>query len=247
MAKRVAIVMAAGKGTRMKSGLPKVLVEVCERPMIDFVLDALREAGVDRILVVVGYRSELVRQHLAGSTDIEFVEQTEQLGTGHAVMVCRDQLNEHDGVVVVVTGDSPLTQSSSIRALIEAYEQNNPACILGTTHTEDPTGLGRIVRNGEGGFEKIVEEKDASDEQKGISEVNMSTYAFDCRELLVSLDQLSTNNSQREYYITDAPGILKSDMKSVLALDVLKPCEALSINTVEQIEAAEVELRKTLS
>ena len=134
MSKRLAIILAAGKGTRMKSDLPKVLCPVRGRPMIEFVLDALRQAGIERMIVVVGYRSELVRQALADHADVEYVEQTEQLGTGHAVKMCREHLLVHDGPVLIVTGDSPLTQSASVHALFADFESQPAACVLGTLH-----------------------------------------------------------------------------------------------------------------
>ncbi len=247
MSSPLAIVMAAGKGTRMESELPKVLVPVAGRPMIQFVLDALRDAGVERIVVVVGYRADTVREELAGQADLTFVEQTEQLGTGHAVMVCRDELADHEGPVCIVTGDSPLTQSSSIRALLKAYAESQPACVIGTTTADDPHGLGRVVRDAEGNFEAIVEEKDATDQQRQVCEVNMSTYVFDNRRLLEALDRLTTNNAQNEYYITDAPGILKAAGHLVLAADVLQPFEALSINNMAQLRVAEQQLQRLLA
>ena len=244
MSRSLAIVMAAGKGTRMKSDLPKVLCQACGRPMVDYVLDALKGAGISRVVMVVGYRGDEVRKTLSERQGVEFVEQTEQLGTGHAVMVCRDALAEHDGAVLVLAGDSPLTQESSLTALLEDFHRDRPACILGTLRKENPTGLGRIVRDSAGSFQQIVEEKDATPEQRQITEVNMSTYVFDCRELLHALDCLDNNNQQGEYYITDCPGILKRQGKEVRALPVLKPCEALSINTVEQLQYVEAEMQR---
>ena len=123
MARKVAIVMAAGKGTRMKSDLPKVLVEVCSRPMIEYVLDALDAAGIDHSIVVVGYRADDVRRQLAPRPRVSFALQAEQLGTGHAVMMCRDQLAEHDGPVLVVAGDSPIMQPDSIRELLSEFDR----------------------------------------------------------------------------------------------------------------------------
>jgi len=240
----LAVVLAAGKGTRMESDLPKVLMECCGQPLIQYVLDALRKAGVDQFLVVVGYRSDDVRRALAGQTDIAFVEQTEQLGTGHAVAVCRESLVRHQGPVLVVTGDSPMTQSSSIEALLQLYNSDHPACILGTLIKEDPTGLGRIVRDDEGNFLGIVEEKDATESQRKLTEVNMSTYVFDCKSLLSALDRLNNDNRQGEYYITDCPGILKADGMDVRALAVLKPCEALSVNNMSELRYVEAEMRK---
>ena len=242
----VAVVLAAGKGTRMKSELPKVLVEVCGRPMVEYVLDALAEAGVDRTILVVGYREELVRSELADRPGVEFVTQEPQNGTGHAVMVCRDLLAEHDGPVVIVAGDSPLLQSDSVRALLDRFASDRPACILGSGYKDDPTGLGRVVRDGDGNFSAIVEEKDASDSQKQITEINLSTYVFDCRALLASLDQLNCDNAQGEYYVTDCPRIMLDEGRNVVALDVLKPCESLSINTVDELAAAEVEIKKAV-
>ena len=235
----MAIVLAAGKGTRMKSELPKVLVPVAGRPMVRYVIDALRSAGVDRIVVVVGYRADLVRAELADLPGIEFADQTEQLGTGHAVMMCREQLASHDGPVVVVAGDSPMLQADSVATLLAEARSRRTACLLGTVRRDDPTGYGRIVRNAAGDFTGIVEEKDATPEQRAITEINVSTYVFDAKELLAALDQLRADNSQREYYITDCPAILLAAGKQVAALNVLKPHEALSINSPEELAQVE--------
>jgi bifunctional UDP-N-acetylglucosamine pyrophosphorylase/glucosamine-1-phosphate N-acetyltransferase/UDP-N-acetylglucosamine pyrophosphorylase len=244
MNRRLAIVLAAGKGTRMKSELPKVLVEVCGRPMIDYVLDALQASGVDEIVVVVGYRADGVRQALSGRAGLRFVEQKEQLGTGHAVMVCREELAGREGAVLVVAGDSPLMQTDSIQRLLAEFDRQQPACLLGTTHKPNPFGLGRIVRDGKGKFLGIVEERDASDEQRKITEVNMSCYVFNCRDLLLALEQLRPANAQAEYYLTDCPGLLKAAGRLVEAQPVLKPIEALSINTREELAAVEEVLRR---
>jgi len=242
--KPMAVVLAAGKGTRMKSDLPKVLCRVCNRPMIEFVLDALEAAGIGRIIVVVGYRSEDVKRELAGRDNLVFVEQTEQHGTGHAVMVCRSELEDHDGPTVILAGDSPLTQADSLVQLLDLFLKRRPACILGTLHKKDPTGLGRIVRDADDAFVGIVEDKDATEEQRRITEVSVSTYVFDGPELLHALDHIDNNNAQGEYYVTDCPGVLIGEGKDVRALPVLQPCEALSINTVGQLEIVEAEMRK---
>jgi bifunctional UDP-N-acetylglucosamine pyrophosphorylase/glucosamine-1-phosphate N-acetyltransferase/UDP-N-acetylglucosamine pyrophosphorylase len=244
MCEPLAIVLAAGKGTRMKSELPKVLFPVCGRPMLEFVLDALAAGGVGRMIVVVGYRAELVQSTLDGRAGIECALQKEQLGTGHAVMACRDLLAGHDGPVLVVAGDSPMMQPSSIAALLAEYRRGRPACILGTAHKQDPSGLGRIVRDPAGRFLGIVEHKDATPEQLRITEVNMSYYVFDCRELLPALDHIRADNSQGEYYITDAPGVLVAQGKEVRALPVLQPCESLSINNVDELAQVETEMRR---
>lgn len=234
-----AIVMAAGKGTRMESELPKVLVEVRGRPMIEYVLDALRTAGVKRILVVVGYRAELVRERLAGQDDLEFVLQAEQLGTGHAVMVCREALADYDGPAFVVAGDSPMLRAESLQSLLEQYRREQPACLLGTAIKENPAGLGRIVRDQSGAFVGIVEQKDASEEQKQIREVNLSTYLFSCRDLFDSLEKIHPDNAQGEYYVTDCPRVLLDEGKKVIAWPGLHPQEAYSINNLDELAAVE--------
>lgn len=239
MGKRIAVVLAAGKGTRMQSEMPKVLFPVLGRPMIEYVLDALREVGVEKIICVVGYRAEDVKAALSQYSDLVFVEQTEQLGTGHAVQMCLEELKETQGSVVILAGDSPLVQSSSLNELFDAFESQGHACLLGTLKRDDPTGLGRIVRDSEGVFERIVEQKDATPEQCQITEVNMSTYVFDAPRLVEALSRLTNDNAQGEYYLTDCPQILKGMGDKVDALPVLKACEAHSINSREQL--AEVE------
>ena len=243
----MAIVLAAGKGTRMRSELPKVLVPVNGRPMVRFVIDALRAAGVSRMVVVVGYRADLVRSELANVAGLDFADQTEQLGTGHAVMMCRQQLAEHHGPVAVVAGDSPMLQAESVATLLQEFHSRRTACLIGSVNRDDPTGYGRVLRDAAGDFVGIIEEKDATAEQKAVREVNVSTYVFDAKELLWALDQLRADNSQREYYITDCPTILLAAGKQVAALNALKPCEALSINSPEELAQVEQEMTRTLS
>lgn len=228
----------------MKSELPKVLVPALGRPMIEYVLDALAAVGVDQVLVVVGHRADLVRETLSNRSGVEFVDQTEQLGTGHAVMVCREQLADFDGSVVVLTGDSPLVQTASLEKLLARFEQEKMACLLGTLEKENPTGLGRIVRDAEGRFTGIVEEKDATDQQRQIREVNMSTYVFDCQKMLQSLDKLTNENRQQEYYLTDCPAILRQMGELVDASPVLAECEALSVNSMEDLRLVEEEMTR---
>jgi bifunctional UDP-N-acetylglucosamine pyrophosphorylase/glucosamine-1-phosphate N-acetyltransferase/UDP-N-acetylglucosamine pyrophosphorylase len=239
----LAIVLAAGKGTRMESDLPKVLVSCLGRPLIEYVLDALRAGGIQRTLVVVGYRAEDVRQALSHHDHLTFVEQTEQLGTGHAVAACREHLEGHQGAVLVLAGDSPMTQGSSIAKLLELYHRDRPACILGTAQKDDPRGLGRIVRGPDGQFEGIVEEKDATPQQRQIREVNMSTYVFDGPSLCFALQRLDNNNASGEYYLTDCPGILRDQGWDVRASAVLQPCEALSVNNLAELRAVEAEMK----
>jgi bifunctional UDP-N-acetylglucosamine pyrophosphorylase/glucosamine-1-phosphate N-acetyltransferase/UDP-N-acetylglucosamine pyrophosphorylase len=159
-------------------------------------------------------------------------------------MSCRELLAEHDGPVLIVTGDAPLMRSESVAALFAEYDRRPAACILGTAYKDNPAGLGRIVRNANGQFEAIVEHRDATADQLRITEVNMSYYVFDARELLGALDHIRPNNRQGEYYLTDAPGVLKSQGKEVRAVPVLKPFEALGINTLDELVIAEEELRR---
>ena len=240
----IAVVLAAGKGTRMKSDLPKVLCQANGRPLVSYVLDSLYQAGVAGMVVVVGYKEELVKAELGSDDKLQFATQSEQLGTGHAVMMCREQLADHNGPVVVVAGDSPMMQASSIKALIEDFQKTEPACILGTLVHENPEGLGRIVRDADGKFTGIVEHKDATEEQRKIAEVNMSTYVFDCQKMLGALDSLTDDNKQKEYYITDLPKIMLGNNEDVRALPVLKPIEALSVNTVEHLADVEKAMKE---
>ena len=239
----IAIVLAAGKGTRMNSDLPKVLCQANGRPLVEYVLDSLRDAGVEKLIVVVGYKGDDVKQQLAKYENIQYAIQSEQRGTGHAVMMCTENMKDHDGSVVVVAGDSPMLQSSSIKALLDDYAANRPGCILGTLIHDNPKGLGRIVRDESGKFTGIVEEKDATEDQRKINEVNMSTYVFDGQKLLGALDRLTDENAQGEYYITDVPSIMMADNEDVRALPVLKPIEALSVNTVEHLADVEAAMK----
>lgn len=240
----IAIVLAAGRGTRMKSDLPKVLFPALGRAMVHWVIDALNQAGIQRIIVVVGYRADAVRSELADRKGVTFAEQTEQNGTGHAVQMCTDQLAGHDGPVLVVAGDSPLIQAESIKQLLSEFRSREYACLLGTLKKQDPTGLGRIVRGDDGAFQRIVEQKDASEAEARIQEVNMSTYLFSNKALLWALSQLNSDNAQGEYYLTDCPEILRNDGQLVDAACVLKPCESLSINTVDELKLVEDEMHK---
>ena len=236
---RKAIVLAAGKGTRMKSDLPKVLFPVCGKPMINYVLDALDAAKIDEILVVVGYQKDLVRSEIESRKNVKFAEQKELLGTGHAVMSCRDYLECFDGPVFIIAGDNPMLQSSSVDRLFEEFEKSGASCVLGTVYKENPFGMGRVLRDEQGNFIGVVEEKDATDEQRKIKEINISYYIFNTPDLLASLDSIRNNNAQKEYYITDVPKILLDAGKKILALPVLKEIECLGVNT--QADVAEVE------
>lgn len=234
----VAVILAAGKSTRMKSETPKVLHPVCGRLMIEYVLDAAREAGVEKIVVIVGHRADLVRSALAGHADVVFAEQTEQNGTGHAVMMAEPELAEHDGAVLILAGDTPLLQGSSLKALLDARETGGAACVIGSADTANNEGLGRIVRNAAGSFQAITEHKDATEEQRRITEINTGCYAFSTPLLLSSLKKLQPNNVQAEYYLTDCPRILMDEGHKVIASCSLTIQEAIGVNN--RVQLAEV-------
>ena len=235
MSSAMAVILAAGKSTRMKSSLPKVLHPVCGRPMIDYVLDSARQAGVGRLVVVVGHRAELVQQSLSHHADVRFALQSEQLGTGHAVMMCRRYLEEHTGPVLILAGDTPLLRRESLAALLDLQRERQAACVIGTAVTEANQGLGRIVRDHDHHFVKIVEEKDAAPAEKALTEINTGCYAFDSQLLLTALDQLLPENAQREYYLTDCPRLLLNAGQTVAALNCFSPIEALGVNTRVQL------------
>jgi len=208
----------------------------------------LDQVGIERVLVVVGYRHEDVRKELANRRNVEFVLQEQQLGTGHAVQMCVPSLLQNptqlDSPVLVVAGDSPLVQSSSLGELLAAFTQSDYSCLLGTLVKEDPQGLGRIVRDANGRFERIVEQKDATADESQIREVNMSTYVFKQSRLIWALERLGNNNAQGEYYLTDCPALLKQQGDRVDALAALKPCEALSINTIDELAKVEDKMKE---
>jgi bifunctional UDP-N-acetylglucosamine pyrophosphorylase/glucosamine-1-phosphate N-acetyltransferase len=235
----VAVVLAAGKSTRMKSLLPKVVHEICGRPMMEYVLAAVREAGVRRTILVVGHGADIVRGLLAGEKDIEYAVQSEQKGTGHAVMMCREHLAHHTGPIFVLAGDTPLLRSESLEGLLQDLSANRAACVIGTAVTEANEGLGRIVRDASGEFVRIVEQKDASPEERAITEINTGCYAFDGPSLLWALERIRPNNKQNEYYLTDCPTLLKEAGKRVVAARRFDFAEALGVNT--RVQLAQVE------
>jgi len=226
-----AIILAAGKSTRMNSELPKVLHPICGQPMLAYALDACVEAGVDRLLVVVGYRQDLVREAFADRDDLTWIEQAEQRGTGHAVMCCRLALKDFDGTVVVIAGDMPLVRRATVAALIEARADSGDAVVLGTSVLEDPTGYGRIIRGADGRLEAIVEDRECTPEQRKIREVNPSYYCFDARRMFEALDQVRPNNAKGEYYITDVVHLLRAAGAGVSAHSAVPREEALGINS----------------
>ena len=248
-----AIVLAAGEGTRMRSPLPKPLHRLCGRPMVLHVLDALTELPIDRVVVVVGYRSSEVTKTLQAEAPpelrLEFVEQTRPLGTGDAVAVALTALPEayaaggEDGDLVVLPGDTPLVRPSTLAALVRAHRSSDAAATLLTARLADPTGYGRIVRAKGGDVARIVEHADATVEERAIDEVGTSIYCFRHAVLAPALRRVSPDNAQGEYYLTDAVAVLHEAGYPVAAVEAPDGGEAAGVNDRAQLAAAEAELR----
>lgn len=219
----------------MKSDLPKVVHEVGGRPMVCAVVDACRAAGCGRIVVVVGYKQELVRAALAGYTNIEYAVQAEQLGTGHAVMCAEGAFAGVTGDTFVLAGDGPLIREQTLRKMLEVHRSNSAASTLATSVIEDPTGYGRIWRDPAGRLKAIVEHKNCTSEQLAIREVNPSYYCFDIASLFAALKRVKRNPVSNEYYITDVPELLLAEGKRVEVLAAVPPEDILSINTLEEL------------
>ncbi len=233
-----AVVLAAGKGTRLNSdgaGIPKVMRTAAGRPLISYVLDALPVAGKD-VIIVVGYMREQV---IAAFPDNEFAVQEEQRGTGHAVMSAAPALKGFEGDVIVCCGDMPLVTPATYAAMAEEHRRSGNACTILSGYMDEPGSYGRIVRDDEGNFLSITEARDCTPEQLEINEINSGLYVFDCRKLLHSLGDVSTDNAQGEYYLTDVPAImLRRGWKvGVCARDLGD--ELMGVNTMQELEKAE--------
>lgn len=239
-----AIILAAGQGKRMNSDLPKVLHQACGRTLVEYVLDAARGAGAQRLVVVIGHQAELVREALADYPGVEFAVQVQQLGTGDAVKAATDALGAHDGPLLVLNGDMPLIQSASLSKLLGEQRTRGAACVVGTATTEQNFGLGRIVRDESGGFQRIVEEREATDAEKQIQEINTGCFAFAGPDLFAALQEIRPANTQAEYYLTDCAEILRKAGKTVAALPCFAISEALGVNTPEQLAEVELALRR---
>ena len=230
-----AVILAAGKGTRLRSERPKVLHEVCGRPMLACVLDACRAVGVRDCIVVVGYCKDMVIEAFAEDRDITWVSQEPQLGTGHAVMVCREHIAGRFDHLLVLCGDGPLIRSETIRELLDRHLAEGSAATLATAVLDDPSGYGRIWRDTEGNLRGIVEHGDCTPEQRRIREVNPSYYCFKLPELLEALDQVKPDNVKNEYYITDALAILIESGHKAVAVSAVPPQDVFSINSRQDL------------
>ena len=221
----------------MKSDLPKVLQPFLGRPLIAHVLDNIENAGVSDIYVVVGYRGEMVIDAIGGRA--KTVWQREQLGTGHAVMQAEEALAGFSGRVIIACGDVPLIRPETFRSLLQETDEESVKAVVLTMMLENPHGYGRVVKDGAGRFERIVEEKDADPEVKKIREVNSGTYVFDSRFLFEGLKRVDTNNAQGEYYLPDALQYIRTSGYTVKTLLMKDPVEGSGINTPEELRRLE--------
>ena len=239
------VILAAGMGTRMKSKMPKVLHTVCGKPLSKWVIDASKAAGADKVCAVVGHKAETVKEVLGDVC--EFALQAEQKGTGHAVMQAIDVIKNSKGEVLILNGDTPLITAETINKAIEYHKNNDNQATVITAILDDATGYGRIVRDNDGSVLKIVEQKDASEEEKKINEVNSGMYVFDAQSLVYALDKITPNNAQGEYYLTDTLEILLSAGKKIGGYAISDNDEIRGINDRVQLNEAEKIMQKRIN
>ncbi len=243
-----AIILAAGKGTRMGGDLPKVLYPVADLPLVWWVVRACKQAGVSRCVVVVGYKGKDVEAALQDEPGCEFVEQREQLGTGHATQMAQPCFEGQPPVdVLVMAGDAPLIQPATLQQLIEVHRSTQASVTLATSRLDDPTGYGRVIREPDGSFAAIVEHKDATAQQREVKEINPSYYCFRSDQLFETLGEVKNTNAQREFYLTDAPGLLKEKGQSVQLVDAVSAKEVIGVNTPQQLAEVDQILRDRLA
>jgi UDP-N-acetylglucosamine diphosphorylase/glucosamine-1-phosphate N-acetyltransferase len=232
-----ALILAAGKGTRMKSDLAKVLHVLEGKPLLHYSLAAARVAGAEKVVVIIGHQASVVREEFANSGVI-FVEQNPQLGTGHAVLQAKDVLANYSGLTVILCGDVPLLTPATISGLIADHQASGALITVLTTYPADPQGYGRIVKDNKGNILKIVEERDASVSEKSIGEINTGIYCVDTPFLFAALGKITNNNKQHEYYLTDIVEIACREgltVRSHIATDYI---EVMGINTPEELARA---------
>jgi len=234
-----AIILAAGRSTRMKSARPKPLHEICGKPMLAYILDACFSAGCDRAIVVVGHGKDEIIAQFGGDTRIHWVDQPEQRGTGHAARMCEPELRKHAGDVFVLAGDVPLLRAQILTTLLDAHRQDRAAASMATAVLDDPTGYGRIVRDKNGDFLEIVEQLDCTPEQREIREVYPSICIVKSEDLLFSLSKLTAANKKGEYYLTDIYGILRKAGKKITAVQAATAEDVVAPNTRQQLAEAD--------
>jgi bifunctional UDP-N-acetylglucosamine pyrophosphorylase/glucosamine-1-phosphate N-acetyltransferase len=243
---RIAIILAAGESTRMKTQLPKVLHEVCGRPMLAFVLDACRRASIDKMYVVIGYGKEQVIEKFKDADDVCWVEQAEQKGTAHAVMCCKEQLADFNGQVLILCGDGPLLRIETLNELIEKHKAEKSAVTLATMVLDEPFGYGRIVRDEQGNIQEIIEERDCNEQQRAIKEVNPSYYCFEKDVLFDVLEKVKPDNVKNEYYLTDAVRLILAAGRKACAIQAVNPQDALSVNSRQQLAKVNEVMQKRI-
>ncbi|MBQ3051389.1 MAG: NTP transferase domain-containing protein [Clostridia bacterium] len=236
MSKNCAVILAAGEGKRMKANKPKPMMEVLSRPMIDWVLDAAEASGVKDTILVVGAYGEQLVDHCGDRSAICW--QRERLGTGHAVMMALDYLNASDADnVLILNGDAPFMDAATIAESLALHEANGNAVTVISARLDEPFGYGRIVQGADGSFERIVEQKDATDEEKAIRNVNSGAYWFRREDLISSLGKLTTDNAAGEYYLTDTIYILKQEGTNAGVFVTENADVVLGANDREQLQA----------
>lgn len=245
MKNRYAIVLAAGRGTRMKSNLYKVLHPVVERPMVQHVVNQLQPLALEKVVTIVGFGAEAVQETLGDQSS--FVVQEEQLGTGHAVQQAEDMLQDMEGTTLVVCGDTPLIKAETFQALVDHHEQTNAKATILTAQAPDPAGYGRVIRNEHNEVERIVEHKDATEAELLVSEINTGTYCFDNKALFHALQHVSNDNAQGEYYLPDVIEILKQHAETVGAYMTSDFEETLGINDRVALAEAEVIMKRRIN
>jgi len=239
-----AIILAAGKGTRMKSDLAKVLHVLNGKPLLHYSLETAKKAGAEKIVAVIGHQADIVRKEFADSSCI-FVEQKPQWGTGHAVLQAKDVLAEYQGLTVILCGDVPLLKSTTIKLLVENHVASKAVVSVLTTILPPPHAYGRIVKDDKGNVLKIVEHKDATEVEKRIGEINTGIYCVDTNFLFHALQKVTNNNQQHEYYLTDIVEIAVREDQNVKSFVASDYVEVMGINTLEELTRAEKYLQKT--
>ncbi|EMY4799383.1 TPA: bifunctional UDP-N-acetylglucosamine diphosphorylase/glucosamine-1-phosphate N-acetyltransferase GlmU [Bacillus pacificus] len=245
MSNRFAVILAAGKGTRMKSKLYKVLHPVCGKPMVQHVVDQVSQLGLQKLVTVVGHGAEMVQEQLGNVS--EFALQAEQLGTAHAVDQAASVLANEEGTTLVICGDTPLITAETMEALLQQHKEAGAMATVLTAYIEEPAGYGRIVRNENGHVEKIVEHKDANEKELAIKEINTGTYCFDNKALFASLSKVSNDNVQGEYYLPDVIEILKNEGHIVSAYQTEHFDETLGVNDRVALSQAEIIMKNRIN
>ncbi|MNZ75167.1 Bifunctional protein GlmU [compost metagenome] len=241
----MAIVLAAGQGKRMKSKLYKVLHPVCGKPMVGHVVDVVKEAEAERTVVIVGHGAEMVKSYLG--SEAEYVLQEQQLGTGHAVRQAESLLGGEDGTTIVICGDTPLVQASTIKSMLELHASSGAAATVLTASFDNPAGYGRVIRSEDGSVQRIVEQKDCSAEEAAVKEINTGTYCFDNKKLFAALAKVTSNNAQGEYYLTDVIGIFREAGETVQGYCTSDLAEAIGVNDRVALAEAERLMRERIN